>query len=193
MTGRENLERVPVAGRSQLRAWLAANHESSPGIWLVTYKKATGLPAPSYNDVVEEALCFGWIDSTTRTVGGEKVELLLTPRRPHSTWSASNKRRVERLLAAGLMTPAGLAAVEVARRNGSWSLLDAVERLEIPADLAAALAATPPAAANFDRFTPSVRKQTLRWVISAKRPQTRERRIAETATCAAEGRRPGNI
>lgn len=191
--GREALERVRVSSRSQLRAWLAANHESSPGIWLVTARKSTGLPSPSYDDVVEEALCHGWIDSTTRGVDDLRVELLLTPRKPTSTWSASNKRRIERLTASGAMTPAGLAAVVVARRNGSWVLLDAVERLEIPADLAAALGATSQAEANFSAFTPSVRKQILWWVISAKRPQTRQRRIAETVACAAQGRRPANI
>lgn len=192
-TGREDLERVPVRDRPELREWLGSHHQSSPGIWLVTNKKSTGLPSPSYDDVVEEALCHGWIDSTTRTVDDEKVELLLTPRKPTSTWSASNKRRIERLSASGAMTPAGLAAVEVARQNGSWWLLDAVERLEIPADLAVALAAMPPAAANFDGFTPSVRKQILWWVISAKRPQTRERRINDTVASAVEGRRPANI
>lgn len=191
--GREALERVSVSNRPEWRTWLAVNHRSSPGIWLVTNRKSTGLPSPSYDDVVEEALAYGWIDSTTRSVDDQRVELLLTPRKSNSTWSASNKRRIERLLAAGLMAEAGLAAVEVAHRNGAWSQLDAVERLEIPADLAAALAADPAAAANFNDFTPSVRKQLLWWVISAKRPLTRRRRIVEIISRAAEGKRPGNF
>lgn len=184
---------MTVRDRSELHEWLVEHHSSSPGIWLVTSRRVTGLPAPSYDEVVEEAICFGWIDSTTRTVDDVSVELLLTPRRPTSAWSASNKRRVERLAAVGLMTEAGQAAVEVARQNGSWSLLDAVERLEVPSDLADALAAVPPAAANFAGFSPSVRKQVLWWVISARRPQTRERRIAETVSRAAVGLRPAKI
>lgn len=172
---RAERERVQVTSRAQLREWLAAHHDSSPGIWLITNKRASGLPAPSYDDIVEEALCFGWIDSTVRTVDRDRAEQLLTPRKPTSTWSASNKQRVERLMPAGLIEPAGLAAIEVAKLNGSWTLLDSVERLEVPRDLAEALAASPPARERFEAFPPSARKGILWWVASAKRPQTRAR------------------
>ncbi len=185
--GLNDYQRVPVSARSELRAWLATNHDRGEGIWLVTHKKASGLPAPSYDDIVEEALCFGWIDSTVRGLDDQRRMLLLTPRKPTSTWAATNKERVARLSAAGLIEEPGWAAIRVAKANGSWSVLDSVEALEVPADLAAALAQTPGAAANFDAFSSSSRKTILWWVASAKRDETRERRIATTARLAAEG------
>jgi uncharacterized protein YdeI (YjbR/CyaY-like superfamily) len=146
-------------------------------------------PAPTYDEVVEEALCFGWIDSTVRT-RDERVALqLLTPRKPSSTWSASNKERLARLIPAGLMTERGLRVVDAAKANGSWEILDSVERLEVPDDLAVALDADPAARAYFDGMPPGVRKQNLFFVISAKRPETRAARIAKIVTAAREGRR----
>lgn len=185
----EELEHVLVTSRAQWREWLKLHHDSCPRIWLVIYKKATGLPSPTYDDIVEEALCFGWIDSKTRKIDAEKTGLLLTPRRPNSVWSARNKRRLDKLIPTGLMAPAGLTAVEVARQNGSFFLLDAVERLEVPDDLSIALDADPQAEANFNAFGPSSRKMILGWVISAKRPETRARRISEVVACAAVGKR----
>jgi uncharacterized protein YdeI (YjbR/CyaY-like superfamily) len=111
---------VEVPSREALRRWLEANHESSAGIWLVTYKKGDPRYLP-YNDVVEEALCFGWIDSKARGLDERRTQLTLTPRRPGSNWSDPNKERVERLLALGLMAPAGLAAIERAKEDGTWA------------------------------------------------------------------------
>lgn len=187
--GVADYEQVLVTSRAQWREWLAANADTSPGIWLVTHKRATGLPAPSYDEVVEEALCFGWVDSTVRPRDELTGMQLVTPRRPQSTWAASNKERVARLSAAGLMTERGLRAVEVAQRNGSWTALDAVERMEVPPDLAAALAADPAAAATFAALPPSAVRQHLWWVVSAKRPQTRARRIEAVVAAAHDGRR----
>ena len=178
-----------VTSRAELRAWFEANAESSPSIWLVTYKRVTGKPAPSYDDIVEEALCFGWIDSTIRTRDPETSMLLLSSRKPRSTWAATNKVRVERLIRDGLMTPRGLRAIEVAKANGSWELLDSVDRLELPDDLAHALAAEPGTRRFFDSLPPGSRKQHLWWVVSAVRPETRARRIGSIVAAAVEGRR----
>lgn len=185
----DDREQLLVTSRPELRAWLEANADTSPGIWLVTYKRGSGLPAPSYEDIVEEALCFGWIDATLRTRDEHSSMLMLSPRKPRSTWAATNKARVERLIASGRMTGQGLRAIEIAKANGSWSMLDSVDRLEVPDDLAAALAARPPARVNFDGFPPSARKQALWFVVSARRPQTRAARIEKVVAAAAEGRR----
>jgi uncharacterized protein YdeI (YjbR/CyaY-like superfamily) len=122
--GVEDYEQLHVETRAEWRAWLAANHANAPGVWLVSWKRATGKPAVGYDTAVEEALCFGWIDSLAKTVDDERSRQLFTPRRPASRWSQSNRDRVERLLAAGLIEPAGLAAVERAKERGTWLLPD---------------------------------------------------------------------
>jgi len=189
VVGIDDLEQVLVTSRAELHAWLAANADTSPSIWLVTYRAGSGKPAPSYDDVIEEALCFGWIDSTIRRRDEESSMLLLTSRKPRSTWSAANKRRLEHLIPSGMVTERGMHAIEVAKANGSWSLLDPVERLEVPDDLAAALDARPVARRFFDAMPAGVRKQHLWFVISAKRPETRAARIEKVVHANAEGRR----
>ncbi len=154
-------EDVLIVSREEWRGWLEANHAHSPGIWLVTYKKGSGKPHLPYDDVVEEARCFGWIDSLRNKLDAERSKLLLTPRKPGSPWSALNKRRVEKLIAEGVMTPAGLAKIEAARLDGSWAALDAAEALEEPPELSAALAADPDARRGFDAFRDSVKKPLL--------------------------------
>lgn len=185
----EGYELVHAETRAEWRRWLAANHAGSPGVWLVSWKTATGKPAVGYAESVEEALCFGWIDSLNRTIDDERTQQLFTPRRPGSRWSRSNKERVERLLADGLIEPAGLAAIETAKASGAWTALDDVENLVVPDDLAAAFAAHPGAAEHWEAFPPSVRRAILVWILDAKRPETRAKRIAETASEAAAGRR----
>jgi uncharacterized protein YdeI (YjbR/CyaY-like superfamily) len=142
-----------------------------------------------YEEAVEEALCFGWIDSQGANIDERRSKQYFAPRKPRSGWAATNKARVVKLVAAGLMTPAGLAAIERAKENGSWTLLDSVEALEVPDDLAAALAAAPPAREHFDTFPKSVRRQLLERVASARRPETRAARITEIATKAARNER----
>lgn len=183
----DDLPRFHPESREQWRAWLADHHDTERGAWLVSWKQATGRPSLPYEAMIEEALCFGWVDSAVRTLDSERSMMLMTPRKPTSTWARTNKDRVERLLAAGLMQPAGIAAVEAAKANGSWTVLDSVDALEVPDDLAAALDAEPGARAAYEGFSPSNRKMILWWVKSAKRPETRERRIAETARLAARG------
>jgi uncharacterized protein YdeI (YjbR/CyaY-like superfamily) len=183
----DQLERFEPASRRDWRAWLTAHAGESAGVWVVTFKQSTGRPTLSYDDVVEEALCFGWVDSKSKGLDDQRTMMLLTPRKPGSGWSRPNKLRVEKLAAAGAMTPAGLAVIEAAKADGSWSLLDSVEALEAPADLLAALAASPAAAAAWQSFTPGAQKRVLLWLVTAKRPATRASRIAETVRLAAEG------
>ena len=183
-------EQVHAETRDEWRRWLAANHSGAPGAWLVSWRRQTGKPSVGYAESVEEALCFGWIDSVQQTLDEERTAQLFTPRRAGSRWSSSNKERVERLLAAGLMEPAGLAALEAAKASGAWTALDEVEALVVPDDLAAALASRG-AGGQWERYPPSVKRGILQWLLDAKRPETRARRIAETADAAADGRRPG--
>ncbi len=174
---------------AEWRAWLEAHHERKEGVWLVTYKKATGKPRIDYDEAVTEALCFGWIDSKGNKLDDERSLLWFAPRKPRTGWSRPNKVRIERMMAADRMAPAGLAKIEAAKADGSWAALDAIENLEIPADLAAALAAYPNATTNFDAFPRSVKRGILEWISTAKRVETRANRILETAQSAEQNAR----
>jgi len=185
----QDLPRIHVETRPAWRAWLHEHHASAAGAWLVSWKAATGRPAVGYGAAVEEALCFGWVDSLPRRLDDERGMLRFTPRKPGSNWSGPNRERVERTIANGLMAPAGLAAVERAHADGTWTALEAVEALIVPDDLAAAFAAHPGSAAHWDVFPRSARRGILEWILAAKRPETRERRVLETARLAAENRR----
>jgi uncharacterized protein YdeI (YjbR/CyaY-like superfamily) len=181
--------RVEVTSRAQWRDWLAEHHGELPGIWLVTYKKAEGELHLPYADQVEEALCFGWVDSQAQGLDERRSMLLMTPRKKGSGWSRPNKERIERLAAAGLIEPPGQAVIDRAVEDGSWTALDAVENLEEPPDLAAALDADPAARRHWDAFPRSPKRATLEWISLAKRPGTRAKRIAETVTLAARNER----
>jgi uncharacterized protein YdeI (YjbR/CyaY-like superfamily) len=176
--------RFVVTSATQLRDWLSINHDSAAGIWLVTYKKAQGDLHVPYEEVVCQALCFGWIDSQGKALDDSRSQLLLTPRKPKSNWSGPNKARVAELTAAGLMHPAGLATVELAKRTGTWTALDDVEALVEPAELTAALDVDPTARNHWEAFPRSTRRAILEWIGSAKRPETRKKRISETARLA---------
>lgn len=187
---RDQYPHVSARDRAEWRAWLAANHACAPGVWLVLFKKGSGQASVSYDEAVEEGLCFGWIDSMARRLDDTRYEQVFTPRKRRSPWSQSNKERVARLMAQGLMAPAGLAAVEAARRDGTWAMFDGIENLETPNDLAAALAEDPVAATHFAAFSTAVRQQSLWWIGDAKRPETRQRRIARVVEAAAANRNP---
>lgn len=176
--------------RAGWRAWLVANHSTSAGVHLVSWRRGSGQTSVPYEDAVEEALCVGWIDSVAGRFDEQRGLQWFSPRRPASGWARTNKARVERLIADGLMLPAGLAAIEEAKRNGSWTRLDDVENLVVPDDLAAALAANPPARERWDAFSRSPRRAILDWISQAKRPETRARRIAEAAESAAQDEVP---
>ena len=188
MTALDDAPLVQADDRATWRSWLVANHAIARGAWLVTWRSGHG-PTLPYEAAVEEALCFGWIDSIGGRLDDRRAKQYFAPRKPKSGWSASNKRRVERLIAAGLMAPAGLAAIERAKANGAWSLLDEVEQGVVPDDLAAALAARPPAADHFAAFPWSIRRQLLEWVRQARRAETRAARIAEIAERAQRNER----
>jgi len=183
----------PMAGpfdRAGWRAWLIANHAESAGVYLVSWRRGVGRPSVPYEEAVEEALCVGWIDSVGRVIDEQRSIQWFSPRRSGSGWARSNKVRVARLTAAGQMLPAGLATIDEAKRNGSWTLLDDVENLIVPDDLAAALAAHPPARDHWDAFSRSRRRAMLQWIAEAKRPETRAKRIAEAAENAARNEPP---
>ena len=189
MSALDDAPQVHADDRATWRAWLEANHATSRGAWLVTWRPRSGRVGLDYEAAIEEALCCGWVDSTGGRVDDDRGKLYFAPRKPRSGWAATNKARVERLIAAGRMAPAGLAAIERAKANGSWEVLDSVERLEVPSDLAAALEAHPPAATNFAAFPPSARKQLLAWLALAMRPDTRAARIHQVAEAAARNER----
>ena len=180
------LAEVEPRSRAEWRNWLNQHHAHSSGVWLIWHAKRSGRQRISVDEAVLEALCFGWIDSRLRRLQDGTFALLVTPRKPSGTWSRLNKQRVESLIASGLMTEAGMRAVETARRNGAWNVLDPVEELQVPDDLSAAFAADPSARRNFEAFPPSTQKMALWWVISAKRPVTRAKRVAETVRLAAK-------
>lgn len=185
-----DLPRVEVRSRAQWRSWLERHHASSGSIWLVTFKKAAGERHVPYAAVVEEALCFGWIDSRPAKLDDERSMLLLSPRKAGSPWSALNKERVASLIERGLMTAAGLEKIELAKRDGSWGVYDEAETLEMPADLVAAFdtnARARAARTTFEAFSPSSRRGILWWIISAQRAETRAKRIAETVRLAGLG------
>ena len=181
--------------RKAWRKWLIKEHQTSPGVWLVYYKKHTGLRNLSYDEAVEEALCFGWIDSLPGKLDENRSRLKFTPRKPKSVWSALNKKRVEQLISQGLMTAAGLASIEMAKKNGSWESLTASDEAaalnKVPSDLEKLFIRNKKAGDNFKAFSMSVRKQFLSWIFSAKRPETRQQRIKQTLLMAAANVKPG--
>ena len=172
--------------RAEWRAWLLEHHNNSSGVWLVFNKKTSGLPYLSYDEQVEEALCFGWVDSKPGKFDDQRSMLYFAPRKAKSGWSKPNKERIARLIEQGLMTPAGLAKIKAAKQDGSWEKLDGVEALEIPDDLAQALSGFPNATANFEAFPRSVKRGILEWIVQTKKPQTRAKRLEETARLAEE-------
>lgn len=187
----DGLDAIFAPDRASWRAWLERHHATARGVWLVYFKVASGRTRLAYSDAVEEALCFGWIDSRPNKIDDERYMQLFTPRKTRSAWSRINKERIARLDAAGLLAPAGRAKIEEARSNGSWESLDAAEAFEMHADLQTALDANEAARVHFDAFPASTRKGLLAWVAQAKRAETRARRIEELIREAEAGRRAG--
>lgn len=179
-------ESVYPKNRIEWRKWLEDNCYTSAGVWLIYDKKGSGKQNLTYVEAVEEALCFGWIDSRSNILDDERWMQLFSPRKLKSPWSKLNKQRVKKLIEQRLMAPAGLQKIEAAKENGSWCLLDAIEELRIPADLEEALATNDAARRYFMAFAPSYKKGILWWIESAKRPETRAKRIRETVTLAAQ-------
>jgi uncharacterized protein YdeI (YjbR/CyaY-like superfamily) len=189
MDPHDGREQVHVETIGQWRRWLRANHRRKSGVWLVSWRNGTGRSRLTYEESVEEALAFGWIDSKGRRLDDERTMLWFSPRKPGSGWSRPNKARIERLERDGRMADAGREAIARAKQDGSWTLLDAVEGLIVPDDLAAAFASKPGSAEHWDGFPRSARRALLAWIVQAKRPETRVRRVLEVATKAARGER----
>ena len=182
-------ERISAADAAEWRAWLDAHHTSTAGVWLLSVR-GKGAGGVGYEDAVRQALCFGWIDGPVRTFGDATVGQWFAPRRPGSGWAATNKARIADLEASGQLAPAGIRALDVAKANGAWEMLDGPEAGVEPPELTAALDASPPARATWDAFPTSVKKFGLTHIASAKRAETRAARIATIVADAAEGKRP---
>lgn len=183
---RADAERFEPGSPADWRAWLAEHHGRGYGVWLVTRRAA---PCVTYEEAVEQALCFGWVDSTAGRLDDERTMLWFAPRKARSGWARTNKLRIERLIAEGLMQPAGLALVEAAKADGSWTLLDDVEDLVVPPDLVEAFARHPGSREQWEAFPRSVKRAQLEQVVQAKRPETRARRVEQVASSAARGER----
>lgn len=172
------------------RQWLQQNHSFQQAVWLVFYNKASAKPSITWSEAVDEALCFGWIDSKKITIDKETAHQYFSKRKARSTWSRINKDKVQQLIAEGRMTKAGLASIETAKQNGSWTLLDEVEELTIPEDLEAAFITSPTAKEYFLSLSKSAKKAILQWLVLARQPQTKQKRITEIVACAAQQQKP---
>jgi len=178
------------ANRQEWRRWLQQHHNTKQSIWLIYYKKKANTATITWSDAVDEALCFGWIDSTARPVDDERFMQFFTRRKANSVWSKINKGKVQRLINEGLMMQAGYKSIGVAKQNGSWSILDDVEELKIPKDLEKAFKSQPGSKAYFVGLSKSVKKSILQWLVLAKRPETRQKRITEIAELAGQQLKP---
>lgn len=183
-TGTDRFPWVEVTSEAELRAWLQQHHGQRDAVWMVTYKKAVADKHVTHEQVLDQLLAFGWCDGIRRRIDDERSRQLVSPRRTQP-WARSYKDRADRLVIAGTMAPAGLASVERAKASGMWDVMSDVDALEVPTDLAEALAALPPAAENYAAFPPSTRRNILRWIANARTPPTRTKRIELTATDAA--------
>lgn len=189
------LDQLPffeVTTVQQWRQWLIENATTSQGVWLVTYKKAAAQNSVTYDEVVEQALCFGWIDSKPKKVDDQRSALLITPRKPKSVWSKVNKERIDKLRANGTMTPLGEAAIAVAVANGSWTSIDNVEAMEMPEALRLVLAANPAAEAYFTQLSKSFQKAAFQTIATLKRPESQQKKGQDLCQAWAEGYNPLN-
>ncbi|MCK4663121.1 MAG: YdeI/OmpD-associated family protein [Bacteroidales bacterium] len=181
-----------VKNRNEWRKWLENNHLSEDEIWLIYFKKHTGQPTIPYNDAVEEALCFGWIDSTVKKIDSEKYKQRYTPRKKNSVWSKINKERAIKMINSGLMVKEGLNKIEEAKKNGKWEeAYSSKKELDIPCDMKEALMEDKKAWANFNNFANSYKNMYIGWVTAAKREETRKKRINEVVNRSIQNIKPG--
>ena len=184
----DHLPRIEIADLASLETWLEARDPGDSAHWLVHPKRHAGNPGIAWTDIVDILLCHGWIDSLPRKLDAARTMLLISPRRPGSAWSAINRAKVERLIAAGRMRESGLAVVAAARQSGDWDRLSGLDPDAPPEDLARALAVDAAAAENFNRIPRSSRRAILEWILLARKPETRMARVARTVALAREGR-----
>ncbi|MGN7864108.1 YdeI/OmpD-associated family protein [Chryseobacterium sp. 22458] len=184
---------IYINTKSEWRQWLEENHQKEQSVWLVCNTKKSDLPTVQWSELVDEALCFGWIDSTRKTVDEFSFKQLFSKRKPNSTWSKINKEKVKRLIESNLMTSAGHETIKIAKQNGSWTILDSVEELHIPDDLEEAFKQHQGAKEYFLSLSKSGKKILLQWIVLAKRPETRKKRIDEIAEQAAQQKMPKHL
>lgn len=177
------------ANRQQWRAWLEENHDKEKSVWLIFYKNKSNTPTITWSDAVDEALCFGWIDSIAKPLDEEKFKRFFSKRKVNSVWSAINKEKVRKLAEDNLLTKKGLESIEIAKKNGSWTILDHIEALIIPDDLEEEFKKMSNAKTNFINLSKSVKKSILQWLVQAKRPETRQKRIIEIVELADQNKK----
>lgn len=185
----KNIPAFYAASRNSWRNWLKDNHDKTTAIWLIIYKKTSGIPTVYYPEAVDEALCFGWIDSKPNKRDAASYYVYFSKRNPKSNWSLVNKKKVEKLMETGLMEAAGLAMVTLAKNTGTWDALEEVDNLAEPLDLKTALHANPKALQYWNNFAKSARRGILEWIQQAKTPPTRQKRIEQTVSLAQEGKK----
>ncbi|MCE7039009.1 YdeI family protein [Dyadobacter sp. CY312] len=176
---REQPQTICPGNRNEWRMWLEENHTTIDSVWLVYYKRKSGQPTLTWSDAVDEALCFGWIDSIKKPLDDDRFMQFFSRRKPTSIWSKINKEKIEKLILNGLMLPAGLESVERAKRNGSWTIMNQVEELVIPEDLEKEFALIPGSQEYFSGLSKSAKKIILQSLVLAKRPETRKKRIEQ--------------
>lgn len=176
--------------QKEWRLWLAKNHLQKDAVWVVFYKQKAGKPTINWSNAVDEALCFGWIDSIKKTLDEERSIQFFSKRKPQSTWSKINKDKVQKLIDTKQITKAGLQTIETAKQNGSWTILDEVEKLIIPKDLESELKTKVNSMDFFLSLSRSTRKAMLQWLVLAKREETRQKRIIEIVKNAEQGKKP---
>ncbi len=185
----DEVPQIEARDGTEFRDWLAANHQTAPAVWLVYWKKGSGHPSIEWSEAVDQALCFGWIDSKAKSIDDKRFRQYFTVRKPGSVWSKINKDKIAKLEAAGLMMPAGTAAVERAKEDGSWTILDGPEAGIVPDDLGSAMDRAG-VRDTFDQLTAGKRKAILGWLVMAKRDATRTGRIERTIAALREGKTP---
>lgn len=190
---KKEIETFYPTSQQQWRQWLEENHRSKQAVWLVHYKKKSGVPTISWSEAVDEALCFGWIDSVRKTLDNETFIQFFSKRKPNGTWSKVNKEKIRQLVEAGLMTQAGLESIETAKQNGSWTILDEVEELILPNDLEIEFNTQPGSKDFFLSLSKSVRKAMLQWLVLAKQSETRQKRIREIVELSALKQKPNRF
>ena len=185
-----SIETFTPTSRQEWRQWLQEHHRNTESVWLIYYKKHSNKPTISYSDAVDEALCFGWIDSKVKSIDQDSYMQFFTKRKPTSVWSKVNKAKVDTLIQTGHMTQAGLDSIQIAKENGSWTILDDVEALILPADLEQAFQSHPEAQEYFLSLSRSDKRNILQWLVMAKRPETRQKRITEIIYQAKKAQKP---
>lgn len=187
---KKEVETFYPTSQQEWRQWLEKHHRSKQSVWLVCYKKKSNIPTISWSEAVDEALCFGWIDSVRKSLDNDSFIQFFAKRKPNGTWSKVNKEKIKQLVDAGLMTQAGFESIEKAKENGSWMILDEVEELILPKDLEKEFKIRSGSKDFFLSLSKSVRKAILQWLVLAKRPETRQKRINEIAELAAQKLKP---